>query len=344
MAGSHRCGERGLRVRRDDGLGHPPARWTPGTGAADSPRPVRRSRSSSRAGCSCRRPRSRSPAARPSRRPASSTRRPPPTPTRALATGARPAPRSCSRSAQAIGVGLAGATPPPQRAGARRRTAPRRDLLSGQAGRARTRPGAGGGTRSAAGDRPRRQGRHRDARRGPRQGRRRLRPSRAARTPPAAPKAARPPRPSRPSLAARRSRSSPRGARAARAAPDPVARRRARLRPRLLRRARRAASSPPRGRCSRPAVQRAFGGFAGWRKGYARTVSHAPGGITVRPRAPARPSGSRSGRGIAARAAGPCERRFAVTWRLAPHGRGLARHGGERAQAQRPRAVLSAAL
>ena len=38
MAGSRRCGERGLRVRRDDGLGHPPARWCPGPGAAHGSR------------------------------------------------------------------------------------------------------------------------------------------------------------------------------------------------------------------------------------------------------------------------------------------------------------------
>jgi hypothetical protein len=67
-----------------------------------------------------------------------------------------------------------------------------------------------------------------------------------------------------------------------------------------------------------PEVQRAFGGFAGWRKGYARTVSHAPGNVTVTP------AGAGAAVGLTLRAGdrGACgdtvERRFAVTWRLAP--------------------------
>ena len=32
-----------------------------------------------------------------------------------------------------------------------------------------------------------------------------------------------------------------------------------------------------------PDVQQAFGGFSAWRKGYARTVSNAPEGVTVTP-------------------------------------------------------------
>ena len=66
-----------------------------------------------------------------------------------------------------------------------------------------------------------------------------------------------------------------------------------------------------------PEVQRAFGGFAGWRKGYAQTVSHAPGGVTVTA------EGASATVGLTLRAGdrGGCgetvERRFAVTWRLA---------------------------
>ena len=93
-----------------------------------------------------------------------------------------------------------------------------------------------------------------------------------------------------------------------------------------------------------PEVQRAFGGFAGWRKGYARTVSHAPGEVTVTPAG----AGATVGLTLLAGDRGACgetvERRFAVTWRLAPTRRGLARHGRERAQDQRPRALLSRAL
>jgi hypothetical protein len=62
-----------------------------------------------------------------------------------------------------------------------------------------------------------------------------------------------------------------------------------------------------------PDVQQAFGGFAPWRKGYARTVSHAVGGLTV--------SGTTVGLILRAGDRGACgktvERRFAVTWHLA---------------------------
>ncbi len=67
-----------------------------------------------------------------------------------------------------------------------------------------------------------------------------------------------------------------------------------------------------------PEVQRAFGGFDGWRKGYARTVSHAPGEVTVTPAG----AGATVGLTLLAGDRGTCgetvERRFAVTWRLAP--------------------------
>jgi hypothetical protein len=62
-----------------------------------------------------------------------------------------------------------------------------------------------------------------------------------------------------------------------------------------------------------PDVQRAFGGFAGWRRGYARTVFHSPGGVRV--------AGSTVALTLRAGDRGACgtvaERRFAVTWRLA---------------------------
>ena len=66
-----------------------------------------------------------------------------------------------------------------------------------------------------------------------------------------------------------------------------------------------------------PEVQHAFGGFAAWRKGYARTVSNAPGAVTVTPAA----AGATVGLTLRAGDRGTCgriaERRFAVTWRLA---------------------------
>ena len=66
-----------------------------------------------------------------------------------------------------------------------------------------------------------------------------------------------------------------------------------------------------------PEVQQAFGGFAAWRKGYARTVSNAPEGVTVTPAV----AGATVGLTLRAGDRGACgriaERRFAVTWRLA---------------------------
>ena len=66
-----------------------------------------------------------------------------------------------------------------------------------------------------------------------------------------------------------------------------------------------------------PEVQQAFGGFAAWRKGYARTVSNAPEGVTVTPAV----TGATVGLTLRAGDRGACgriaERRFAVTWRLA---------------------------
>ena len=66
-----------------------------------------------------------------------------------------------------------------------------------------------------------------------------------------------------------------------------------------------------------PGVRRAFGGFSAWRKGYARTVSNAPEGVTVTPAV----TGATVGLTLRAGDRGACgriaERRFAVTWRLA---------------------------
>jgi hypothetical protein len=66
-----------------------------------------------------------------------------------------------------------------------------------------------------------------------------------------------------------------------------------------------------------PEVQRAFGGFSAWRKGYARTVSNAPERVTVTPAV----TGATVGLTLRAGDRGACgriaERRFAVTWRLA---------------------------
>jgi hypothetical protein len=66
-----------------------------------------------------------------------------------------------------------------------------------------------------------------------------------------------------------------------------------------------------------PEVQQAFGGFDVWRKGYARTVSNAPEGVTVTPAV----TGATVGLTLRAGDRGACgriaERRFAVTWRLA---------------------------
>jgi hypothetical protein len=66
-----------------------------------------------------------------------------------------------------------------------------------------------------------------------------------------------------------------------------------------------------------PEVQRAFGGFSAWRKGYARTVSNATEGVTITPAvtgAIVRLTLRAGDRGACGRIA---ERRFAVTWRLA---------------------------
>jgi len=66
-----------------------------------------------------------------------------------------------------------------------------------------------------------------------------------------------------------------------------------------------------------PEVRQAFGGFAAWREGYARTVSNAPGGVTVTPAA----AGATVELTLRAGDRGACgriaERRFAVTWQLA---------------------------
>jgi hypothetical protein len=66
-----------------------------------------------------------------------------------------------------------------------------------------------------------------------------------------------------------------------------------------------------------PDVQQAFGGFSAWRKGYARTVSNAPEGVTVTPAV----TGATVDLTLRAGDRGACgriaERRFAVTWRLA---------------------------
>ena len=66
-----------------------------------------------------------------------------------------------------------------------------------------------------------------------------------------------------------------------------------------------------------PEVQQGFGGFSAWRKGYARTVSSAPEGVTITPAV----TGATVGLTLRAGDRGACgriaERRFAVTWRLA---------------------------
>jgi hypothetical protein len=66
-----------------------------------------------------------------------------------------------------------------------------------------------------------------------------------------------------------------------------------------------------------PEVQRGFGSFAGWRKGYAQTISHALGGVSVT----AEGAGATVGLTLRAGDRGTCgetvERRFAVTWQLA---------------------------
>ena len=66
-----------------------------------------------------------------------------------------------------------------------------------------------------------------------------------------------------------------------------------------------------------PGVRSSFGTFAGWRKGYARTVSHSAGGLQVFPASDGAVvwltlrAGDRSACGTTV------VRRFVVTWRLA---------------------------
>ncbi len=66
-----------------------------------------------------------------------------------------------------------------------------------------------------------------------------------------------------------------------------------------------------------PAVRSAFGGFAAWRAGYARTVASMPGSVRVSPTG----AGATVGLTLRAGDRGACGRtvvrRFAVTWRLA---------------------------
>jgi hypothetical protein len=66
-----------------------------------------------------------------------------------------------------------------------------------------------------------------------------------------------------------------------------------------------------------PAVQARFGGFATWRRGYARTVASTPGSLRVT----AAPGGATVALTLRAGDRDACgktvERRFAVTWRLA---------------------------
>jgi hypothetical protein len=82
-----------------------------------------------------------------------------------------------------------------------------------------------------------------------------------------------------------------------------------------------------------PEVQTAFGGFTGWRKGYARTVSHSAGALQVFPAGEAAVvwvtlrAGDRSACGTTV------VRRFAVTWRLARM------HAGWRATAASARKI-----
>ena len=154
-----------------------------------------------------------------------------------------PAPRSCSRSARRSCVGHVGGRRRPAPS-ARRGAAPRHGPQL---------PPSGGtsialGAASSTGHRPRSraQGAGDAPAPDPAAGRR----APAPRPTPSTGPAARPPTTSSP-------RPTPPTAAAA-------------LRPRLLRRARRAATSPAAWEMLCPAVQRAFGGFARWRKGYAQ--------------------------------------------------------------------------
>ena len=315
MAGSHRCGERGLRLRRDDGLGHPPARWTPGPGAADSPRPVRQSLPppgrAVPAGGRDRGRRLRSPGDGRAPAPAGA----PPT-ARACSPTGWPPPRSCSRSARRSASAWSARPSRPRARVLADAAAPRAEAAR-QAARVERAPAAaeargpsGAGGAPASRGRRRRRGHGRTA-----PPRRRARRARSAR--PSAPPAA---------------------------APPPSAPRRARVRPRLLRRARRAALRRPPGRCSRRRSSARSAASPAGARATRSTVSHAPGGVTVTAagarrdrRADAPGGGSRR---LRRDRGAPLRRDVAA----GPHGRGLARHGGERTQDQRPRALLSRAL
>ena len=61
-----------------------------------------------------------------------------------------------------------------------------------------------------------------------------------------------------------------------------------------------------------PAVQSSFGGFDGWRNGYAKTLSSTPSDFAV--------DGTKVTHVLVARDRGCPDRRFRVTWRLAPAG------------------------
>ena len=65
-----------------------------------------------------------------------------------------------------------------------------------------------------------------------------------------------------------------------------------------------------------PAIRTAFGGFDGWKKGYAATISSRPSGFKVT----SGPRGTTTVEHVLAAtdraSCGPVEQRFAVTWRL----------------------------
>ncbi len=105
-----------------------------------------------------------------------------------------------------------------------------------------------------------------------------------------------------------------------------------------------ATTSPPPGRCSRRRFSRRSAASTAGARATRSTVSHAPGDVTVTP------AGAGATVGLTLRGGGSRrlrrDRRAPLRRDVAPgpHARGLARHGGERAQDQRPRAVLSRAL
>lgn len=86
-----------------------------------------------------------------------------------------------------------------------------------------------------------------------------------------------------------------------------------------------------------PSVQRAFGGFAAWRRGYARTVASSPGALRITPAA----GGATVALTLRAADRAACgrtvTRRFAVTWQLART------DAGWRATAATARALAGAA-